>query len=346
MPSKLMTESNRYKAQLKSMGKDNKVTQAEADALVREAKKGDFTEVKAHYLVGFLGQYGDKFEPGARATITQFLKSDVAKNARIEAETGGPLKGGGQPKITTSDAHAGNVTFTEHAGKVSVGGFGADDPMQGALGDCYLLSSLSAVAQSHPELLKNAITTNRDGTYTVTFFERADMSKPATKEQVTIDGKFAMKDGQFEYAAAREPSELWPQIFEKAYAAWKGSFGKIEGGMGADALEALTGAKPGFTLLTPDLTPAQAFAAVKAALADKGCVVALSQPFHPTEPGLVADHAYTLLGTEEKDGQQLVKLRNPWGSGEPGADGKDDGVFTLPVEKFIKAYTMIEYARP
>jgi hypothetical protein len=116
--------------------------------------------------------------------------------------------------------------------------------------------------------------------------------------------------------------------------------------MGADALEALTGAKPGFTLLTPDLTPAAAFAAVKAALADNGCVVALSQPFTPTEPGLVADHAYTLLGTEERNGQQLVKLRNPWGSSETGSDGRDDGVFTMPVEKFIKAYTMIEYARP
>ena len=346
MPSKLMAESNRYKAQLKAMGKDGKVTQAEVNQLVKEAKAGNFSEVKAHYLVGFLGQYGDKFEPGARATLAKFVTTDVVRNARIEAETGGPLEGGGQPKITTSDAHAGNVQFVEHPGKIQVDGFSPDDPMQGGLGDCYLLSSLSAVAQSHPELLKNAISTNRDGSYTVTFYERAEMSKPATKEQVTIDGKFAMKDGQFEYAAAREPHELWPQIFEKAYAAWKGSFGRIEGGMGADALEALTGAKPGFTLLTPDLTPAAAFAAVKAALADKGCVVALSQPFTPTEPGLIADHAYTLLGTEEKDGQQLVKLRNPWGSSEPGSDGKDDGVFTMPVEKFMKAYTMIEYARP
>jgi hypothetical protein len=229
---------------------------------------------------------------------------------------------------------------------VQVGGFNPDDPMQGQLGDCYFLSSLSAVAQSHPELLKNAITTNRDGSYTVTFYEREDMSKPAHPERVTIDGKFAMKNGQFEYAAAREQSELWPQIFEKAYAAWKGNFGKIEGGMGADALEALTGAKPGFTLITPDMTADAVFSAVKAACADKGCVVALSQPYRPEVPGMVEDHAYTLLGTEEKDGQKLVKLRNPWGSQEVGHDGKDDGIFTMPVEQFMKAYTMIEFARP
>ena len=74
--------------------------------------------------------------------------------------------------------------------------------------------------------------------------------------------------------------------------------------------------------------------------------MALSQPYAATEKGIVEDHAYTLLGTEEKNGQQLVKLRNPWGSGEPGRDGKDDGTFTMPVEQFMKAYTMIEYAHP
>ena len=48
MPSKLMAECNRYKAQLKSRVADNKVTKAEVNALVCEAKDGDCSEVKAH----------------------------------------------------------------------------------------------------------------------------------------------------------------------------------------------------------------------------------------------------------------------------------------------------------
>lgn len=340
-----MAECNRYRAQLTALARDSKVTRAEVSALVKEAKNGSFTEVKAHYLIGFLAQYGDKFEPSAKAALTKFVHSDMKAYARIEEEVGGPAKTA-QPTLTLGDRRSGDVEYVKAPGKVQVGGFGLDDVMQGALGDCYLLSSLSAVAQTHPELLKNAIKTNRDGTYTVTFFEREDMSKPAHAEQVTVDGKFAMRDGEFVYASAREQKELWPQIFEKAYAAWKGGFGKTEGGMGAAALQALTGAKPGFTLLTPMMTPAEGFAAVKAALKDGGCAVTLSQPFGKPEKGLIADHAYTLLGTEEKDGQKWVRLRNPWGSMEPGADGKDDGIFTMPIEDYMKAFTLLEYVRP
>ena len=44
-------------------------------------------------------------------------------------------------------------------------------------------------------------------------------------------------------------------IFEKAYAAWKGGFDAIEGGMSATALEALTGARPDFFPVTSDSKP-------------------------------------------------------------------------------------------
>ena len=85
---------------------------------------------------------------------------------------------------------------------------------------------------------------------------------------------------------------------------------------------------------------------MKAAVKDGGCAVTLSQPFGKPMKGLILDHAYTLLGVEEKDGQQLVRLRNPWGSFESGSDGKDDGVFTMPVAEYQKAFTMMEYVTP
>lgn len=344
MPSKLMAECNRYKAQLKSLAKDGKVTQAEVTKLVKEAKTGEFSEVKAHYLVGFLAHYGDKFDPKAKQALTAFVKEDMKAYAKIAAETG--TEGPGAPSLALSDRRSGSVSMREKPdGKVEVGGFGLDDVMQGGLGDCYLLASLSAVAQTHPELLKKAITTHRDGTYTVTFYERTDMSKPPKAEKVTVDGKFAMRQGEFVYAAAREPKELWPQIFEKAYAQWKGGFGKTEGGMGADALEALTGATPDFGMVTPGMSEAELWKSLNKALADGGCAVTLSQPFTKTK-GIVPDHAYTLLGVEEKGGEKFVKVRNPWGSMETGNDGKDDGVFSMPIAEYMKAFTMYEYVTP
>ena len=35
---------------------------------------------------------------------------------------------------------------------------------------------------------------------------------------------------------------------------------------------------------------------------------------------------------------KYVQLRNPWGESEPAGDGKDDGIFYLPMDKFQKLY--------
>jgi hypothetical protein len=163
---------------------------------------------------------------------------------------------------------------------------------------------------------------------------------------VTIDGSFASRGSTLEYAAARETKELWPLIFEKAYATWKGGFGAIEGGMSATALEALTGAKPGFFPVTSESKPDAVAAQLAQALGNGGAVVALSKPWEPSVRGVVADHAYTVLGVEKRDGETFVKLRNPWGEREPGHDGRDDGIFELPVSKFLGAFATVEYAQP
>jgi hypothetical protein len=49
---------------------------------------------------------------------------------------------------------------------------------------------------------------------------------------------------------------------------------------------------------------------------------------------------------EEKNGQRFVSLRNPWGEREPGADGRDDGIFSMPLEKFMSSFATVEFAKP
>jgi len=39
--------------------------------------------------------------------------------------------------------------------------------------------------------------------------------------------------------------------------------------------------------------------------------------------GLASDHAYTLIGAYEVEGNRLVKIRNPWGSYEWKGDWSD-----------------------
>lgn len=345
MPSKIEREAERYKVRLDKTLTDGKVTPKEADALIKDAKNGKFSEVEAHYLSGFVDRQKPAFDPAARAKLVAFVSGEMQALAKI-ADDSGIKSTLPEPKLTDDSAKTGLVSWNARPGEVSVNGFGMDDAIQGQVGDCYFISALASVAKSHPELLANAVKTNRDGSYTVTFFEKKPGAAKLSPVAVTIDGNFANRHGRLEYAAARETKELWPMIFEKAYAAWKGGFGDIEGGMSATALEALTGAKPDFFPVTSDSKPDALFARIKDACAGNGCAVALSKPWDPAEQGVVADHAYTLLGVEEKNGQKLVQLRNPWGEKEPGHDGKDDGLFSIPIEKFMTSFATVEFAKP
>ncbi|MBI5542775.1 MAG: hypothetical protein HY901_02725 [Deltaproteobacteria bacterium] len=41
---------------------------------------------------------------------------------------------------------------------------------------------------------------------------------------------------------------------------------------------------------------------------------------------------------QKSGGQTYVQLRNPWGSGEFGRDGKDDGIFRMTQEDFFLCF--------
>ena len=73
--------------------------------------------------------------------------------------------------------------------------------------------------------------------------------------------------------------------------------------------------------------------------------MALSKPEDTGIDGTVADHAYAVLGTLERNGEKYVKVRNPWGEHEPGR-GRDDGIFLLPIGQFLKAFSTVALGAP
>ncbi len=345
MPSKIGSEGDQYRERLKKLATSgNKVTSAEADSLIREAEQGRLTEVEGHYLAGFVDQHRDAFDDGAKKKLVDFITSNRASElARLE-----PEKGRARPvakPATTPDSDKSHVVhWAPRPGSVSVDGFKPDDPMQGNVGDCYFISSMVVVAKARPDLLEKAITDNGDGTYTVRFHARPVRGEPTVPVEVTIDGELPQRRKQPEYASARDPKELWPLLFEKAYASWKGSYDAIEAGMAANALEALTGADPSFFFVSTSSNHEEVFKKLDLANQPGGCVVALSKPEQTgLEEGLVPDHAYAVLGTQRRaNGELWVKLRNPWGEQEPGHDRRDDGIFWLPMGKFLEGFSTVE----
>jgi phosphosulfolactate synthase (CoM biosynthesis protein A) len=57
---------------------------------------------------------------------------------------------------------------------------------------------------------------------------------------------------------------------------------------------------------------------------------------------IVNSHGYAVLGTTTRNGQTMVQIRNPWGSGnDPSGSGyskANGGVSTVPLDEFVKHF--------
>ena len=121
-----------------------------------------------------------------------------------------------------------NVSFSAvGGGSLFRDGPSPEDVVQGQngsryLGDCWLLSTLAAFAKTQPEVLENAVTDNRDGTYTVRLYRETD-SGDYEPESIRVNGTVPQTaDGRDAYAQRKDPGELWVPIIEKAFAARAG----------------------------------------------------------------------------------------------------------------------------
>jgi len=119
------------------------------------------------------------------------------------------------------------------------------DTAQGALGDCFFIASMAAIANASPQAIKDAIQFDaRSGKYTVRFYEETQSGmKPV---YITVDSYLPTEKGnRKDPAYAGDPGgPLWPAIMEKAYAQWKGGYDVIgEGGTGDTAMAEISGVR-------------------------------------------------------------------------------------------------------
>jgi hypothetical protein len=223
--------------------------------------------------------------------------------------------------------------------------------LQGSIGDCYFVASLAAVAETHPELIRNAIKDNADGTYTVTF--------PGDREHpVKIKAPTEAEQGLYNHGSA---NGLWASVMEKAYGEYcwqhfkqrpssESSDGKTTedgadgGGLAYRAMELLLG-----TSVSTEATYAtqSTIAALLIGAFDgkrhKAVTTTINRNLLPFSAKETADkfyrgHAYTITGfqSDGKGGGQ-VTVRNPWGV----EDGTPSGTITISLEKFRENFSSL-----
>lgn len=310
--------------------------------------------------VGFSlpGQAGDEFSVAVTDNKNNVGFATIAGSLRVPGASG-PSTGGvnlPDPDPLAKDKRPDGTsthTLTRFTGPLFIDGPRADDVRQGAIGDCYFPAAMASLAFWKPEAIKNAIKDNGDGSYTVKFHDNDRWGGGSGRPvEIKVDGDlYARAWGGPAYGSSlggsTEPDkmELWFPLIEKAYAQWKGSYETIGGGgIAGEVMGHVLGKSYDYVSLNSG-NKERVYDQIKAAAAQGRPMAAgtygTDQADRYTNTGVYANHAYSVMGTEEENGVKYVKLRNPWGQSEYGHDGQNDGFFRIELDKFAELYRAV-----
>jgi hypothetical protein len=231
------------------------------------------------------------------------------------------------------------------------GGPWSNRVLQGGAGDCYLLASLAAIAVQDKQYLRSIIKDQGNGLYSVRLFA-PDGQGGFAPRWITVDSRFPMANpDQLAYARVVDSPKtgappIWVPVIEKAFARLNeempivnnvaGYDGIGNGGWMDSALRALTG-QPSHSIDVGHSTDTQLWSEIQRG--DRGDYVTTGT--FRGRPGIVAHHAYTIIGTDHSKGYPLVKLRNPWGCCTPENPKGGGGVFSISLEIFKEYFDII-----
>ena len=211
-----------------------------------------------------------------------------------------------------------------------------DDITQGNLGDCYLLSALSVLAERNETVTRLFVEdeTRPDlGLYTVRF------NLNGHNRHVMVSDEFpcrpVKKDDLGGPLFSRTPgNDLWVLLVEKAFAKMFGTYQHIIAGLPGECLTNLTGAPCKYlprSVGEPLWDHVYRATSEDKRAKSKGWHVVALMSEDPEgkdlqkELGLVQGHAYAGLDARIIGGTKLLQLRNPWGNTEwKGAWGDMD----------------------
>ncbi len=242
-----------------------------------------------------------------------------------------------------------------------IGGVSPNDVNQGALANCYFLSSVSALAE-YPERVERLFYPKQfsaSGKYIVALCITGMWVKVEVDDYLPVNPA----EGFALAFAMSKNNELWASLLEKAYAKAYGGYahiGNVEATV-SGALYSLTGA-PTFNHLHDGFvkSPDQLVEILRDADLKKFIIVASSSDAKKND-GIESNLSYTFLSIFSIDSNTtLVKMRNPWGKSEwkggwsdnsklwtPELRKKvdftntaDDGVFFMDFRDFLSSFSM------
>ncbi|KAL2150501.1 hypothetical protein VTH82DRAFT_7064 [Thermothelomyces myriococcoides] len=226
----------------------------------------------------------------------------------------------------------------------------SSDVKQGSLGDCWLMSSLSGLANVKDGIKRICVEWDtRIGIYGFVFYRdgewiysiiddklylkspcwdspslQRDLLQQIDREDVERVYRKTYQTGSkaLFFAQNKDQNETWVPLIEKAYAKAHGDYLSLSGGWIGEGLEDLSG---GVTteLLASDILDLDSFWENELSKVNEeflfGCSTGLLDGGYGDRDGIEEGHAYLVMEARTlKNGTRLVKLRNPWGMNKKG----------------------------
>lgn len=252
------------------------------------------------------------------------------------------------------------------------------DPVQGGVANCYFIAALSSVAWARPYVI--AQRTRATGTGSQDFVDMIEFYKGGKSEKVEVTELLPLNSpgNTFIYARSSETGEIWPAVYEKAFAKWmtkdpgdKPDILKTAFGDPVGAAASLTGLTP-YYYWNSRLSEDNIWQKVRENCISRKTFNPMVAWTYGSSPSpdvnysnahLAANHAYSILGWQYANNHKYIVLRNPWGNYEAilNVDGgtwiawdapyyggpgwwrpipmaTNDGVFALRVDTFKKYF--------
>jgi hypothetical protein len=191
----------------------------------------------------------------------------------------------------------------------------AADVNQGAVGDCYFLSSLAAFAGEKPAVLMASEVDMGDGTYTVQYMSGSTPTFVRVSSDMPAGGF-----GGYMFAHPGANQTSWAMVLEKAFAYFRtgaNTYASTNSGWMSEVYSDLGVSSSNISLATAEST---FFSTLANDLTNHEAVTFGT---FSSAPNLVSSHAYTLVSVStDGSGVHHYVVRNPWGV---AGDGLEDG---------------------
>lgn len=217
------------------------------------------------------------------------------------------------------------------------------DPVQGAAKDSFLIAALFSVAWARPYIIAQRTRQigpgQQDFVDIIIFYTPKGQTKVEVSEKLPVIPPFNM----LVYARSGEHGEIWPAIYEKAYAKWlfndstdKPPIGEIPGGDPVAACTMICGLTP-YYFYNSSMNYDEIFRKISSYCMRYKTVNPMVAWTYPTAPSgvsynsacLAAKNAYSILGISFHNNEKYVILRNTFGQCESIPSGRQMGIMNI-----------------